>query len=486
MCAALSAACIGAPGPGSLPRSAPEAEGVSAAGVLAFVEAAERDLSSLHSVMVVRHGKVVAEGWWRPYDASLRHELYSLSKSFTSTAVGMAQAEGRLSIDDTVLSFFPDEAPEAPSDNLKAMRIRDLLRMQAGHQAEIPISAEKMTTKAFLAQPVPFKPGTRFLYNTPATFMCSAIVQKVTGQTVRDYLKPRLFDPLGIETPPWATNVQGIALGGYGLSVRTEDIAKFGLLYLQKGVWTGKRLLPEAWVDEATRLETSNGSNPKSDWDQGYGYQFWRCRHGAFRGDGAMGQYCVVMPEQDAVVAITSGLKDMQAVLNLVWDKLLPAIKPGKQPKDRDADARLKAKLASLLIKPAPGSARSAIWDKINRRKFSLPANDQTLESLSISSGSGEKTVLELTFQGNTETVTVGHGEWERSRAAFGPFGPREIAASGGWTDESTYTAHLRFVETPYTLMLKLHFDGDEVTWSPEFDVFLGPTKQPELKGRAK
>ena len=139
--------------------------------------------------------------------------------------------------------------------------------------------------------------------------MLSAIVQKATGKTVLDYLRPRLFEPLGIENPTWETSPQGISLGGYGLSIRTEDIARFGQLYLQKGKWQGKQLVPAAWVEAATARQTSNGSNPKSDWDQGYGYQFWRCRHGAYRGDGAFGQFCIVMPEQDAVVAITSGTR---------------------------------------------------------------------------------------------------------------------------------------------------------------------------------
>ena len=173
---------------------------------------------------------------------------------------------------------------------------------------------------------MPHKPGTHFLYNTPATYMLSAIVQKVTGITVLDYLRPRLFEPLGIENPQWDTSPQGISLGGYGLSVRTEDIARFGQLYLQKGVWMGKRLVPSAWIDAATTRQTSSGSNPTSDWEQGYGYQFWRSRHGLYRGDGAFGQFCIVMPEQDAVVAITSGGRDMQAVMNLVWEKLLPAL----------------------------------------------------------------------------------------------------------------------------------------------------------------
>ena len=298
---------------GVFDRSAPEAQGVASAALLSFIDAADK-IDALNSVMIVRHGRVVAEGWWGPYDADSNHELYSLSKSFTSTAVGFAVAEGKLSLDDEILKIFPEDAPPEPSANLKSMRVRDLLTMSAGHQDETSSAADKITPKSFLAHPVPHKPGTHFKYNTPATFMLSAIVQKVTGQPVLEYLKPRLFEPLGITQPVWNTNAQGISLGGYGLRVRTEDIARLGQLYLQRGVWQGKRLLPESWIDLATSRQVSNGSNPKSDWDQGYGFQFWRCRNGAYRGDGAFGQYCIVLPEQDAVIAITSGLKDMQAV----------------------------------------------------------------------------------------------------------------------------------------------------------------------------
>src|SRR5206468_573237 len=186
-----------------------------------------------------------------------------------------AIAEGKLSLDDPVLKSFPEDAPSEPSANLKSMRVSDLLRMSTGHQTEPPRTAGQPWTKTFLAQAVPHKPGTHLLYNTSATYMLSAIVQKATGQTVLGYLTPRLFEPLGIEHPTWETSPQGISTGGYGLSVRTEDIARFGQLYLQRGRWQGKQLVPEAWVAAATRLQTSNGSNPKSDWEQGYGYQFW-------------------------------------------------------------------------------------------------------------------------------------------------------------------------------------------------------------------
>src|SRR5262249_14396544 len=227
----------------ALPRSGPEAQGIRSSAVLAFVEAADKAVDSLHSFILVRHGHVVAEGWWAPYAAESPHMLFSLSKSFTSTAVGIAAAEGKLSVDDPVLKFFPDEAPMEPSANLKAMRLSDLLRMSTGHQSEPPRRSTEPWAKTFLAQPVQFKPGTHFLYNTSATYMLSAAVQKATGQTVLDYLKPRLFDPLGIESPTWEKSPQGVSAGGFGLSVRTEDIAKFGQLYLQKGSWEGKQLV---------------------------------------------------------------------------------------------------------------------------------------------------------------------------------------------------------------------------------------------------
>ena len=345
------AAVADEPARSGLPRATPESQGVSSASILEFVEAADMQIDTLHSVMIVRHGQVVTEGWWKPETADKPHVLYSLSKSFTSTAVGLAVAEGKLSIDDKVLSFFPDDAPAEPSDNLKAMTVRDLLTMNTGHQSEPKVTPETPWVRTFLNQEVPHKPGSHFLYNSPATFMCSAIVQKVTGQTVLDYLKPRLFEPLGIESPEWGTNQQGITFGGFGLFIRTEDIAKFGQLYLQRGEWNGKQLIPADWISLATSKQVENGSNALSDWNQGYGFQFWRCRHNAFRGDGAFGQFCIVLPEHDAIIAITADTKDMQSELNLVWDKLLPAFHTDPLPEDSAAVQKLTERLATLSVR---------------------------------------------------------------------------------------------------------------------------------------
>ncbi|NQV28554.1 MAG: serine hydrolase, partial [Rhodopirellula sp.] len=336
-----------------LPRATPESQGVSSAAIRAFVEAADEQVKSMHSFMLVRHGKVIAEGWWAPEAADKPHILWSLSKSFTSAAVGLVVAEGKLNIDDKVLSFFPEDAPAEPSENLKAMRVRDLLTMSTGHAAEPWWSGDDVWIQRFLAEPVVHKPGSTFRYNTPATYMQSAIVQKVTGQTVVDYLTPRLFEPLGIEKPTWDKSPQGISIGGYGLYLHTEDIAKFGQLYLQKGQWNGKQLIPAEWIAQATSKQVDNDKAPSAgnpDWRQGYGFQFWQCRHGAFRGDGKDGQFCLVLPQQDAVIAITAKTGNMQKQLDLVWEHLLPAFQEEPLTENRAEADKLQETLSSLKL----------------------------------------------------------------------------------------------------------------------------------------
>jgi CubicO group peptidase (beta-lactamase class C family) len=483
----------------TLPRTSPEQQGISSADLLAFVESADKEIDAMNSFMLIRHGAVVAEGWWAPYDRDTPHILYSLSKSFTSTAVGLAISEGKLSLDDQVLKFFPDEAPAEPSVNLRAMRIRDLLRMNTGNQTEAgirvddPAKQKDTWVKTFLAHPVPFKPGTHFLYNSPATYMLSAIVQKVTGMTVLDYLRPRLFEPLGFKDPKWITSPQGITVGAYGLSVRTEEIARFGELYLRKGMWNGKQLIPAAWVEQATSMQTSNGSAPTSDWDQGYGYQFWRSRHNSFRGDGAFGQYCMVIPELDAVVAITSGVRSMQQVMNLVWDKLLPAMKPGRLPENAAARRQLEDRLAGLTVKYANGQASSALTSKVSGKWFEFAENDRGIKAVSFDFNSASPTLIVRTSTGETRT-SIGMKAWATSRGSFSngldhflsvaenPLG----AASGAWSGENTFTVKIVLPETPFYSTVSFQFDGDRLLIDAEHNVAFGPTKVSQLVGQAR
>jgi CubicO group peptidase (beta-lactamase class C family) len=471
---------------------------MASASILAFVEGAEKKVDALHSLMVLRHGQVVAEGWWGPYQRQDPHVLYSLSKSFASTGIGLAIAEGKLSLDDTVISLFSELAPARPSPNLEQMRVRDLLSMSTGHHADVlegfPYAdPEKDAVREFLALPVAHKPGTHFVYNTPASFMLSAIVQKVSGQPLVDYLGPRLFEPLGISGAKWDQTPKGVSMGGFGLHLRTEDIARFGQLLLQKGQWNGKTVLPSSWVELATSRQVSNGSNPASDWDQGYGYQFWRCRNGAYRGDGAFGQYCIVMPQQDAVVAITSGLGDMQAVLNLAWGHLQPAMKPEALPADAAAQAKLQQKLATLTLTPQSGQATSPVAREVSGKLFELPKNDDGIEAIGLEVAAGGTTLV-LRASGREYRVPCGSNGWKRGgtyphalRVSAGPGGgqvEQKVAASGAWTTEDTYTVKACLHETPYCNTLRLFFTGRALVLDQQMNVGFGPTQRPQLVAR--
>lgn len=471
----------------SLVRCAPEAVGIPSQAVLQFVNEVEEKISEMHSFMLLRHGKVAAEGWWAPYAPSRRHILFSLTKSFTSTAVGLAVAEGRLSVIDPVVSFFPEYVPADASDNLKNMRVRQLLSMSTGHQEDAtgPMIEQggEDWVKGFFGLPVENKPGTHFVYNSAASYILGAIVQRVTGMTMREYLMPRLFEPLGIEDPEWETCPRGVNLGGWGLSVRTEDIARFGQLYLQKGMWGGKRILPESWVEEATSKQVSNGFSPESDWDQGYGYQFWRCRHNAYRGDGAFGQYCIVMPDQDAVLAITSGVSDMQAVMNLVWDILLPAMGSKKLKSDRSSHTALKRKLAGLAYAPPAGRKSVSTVKRVTGRRFTFEPNEWGLQEGVLEFGAN-RCVLRILNPAGDHSVTCGLGKWVEGVTTLFSEGEAPVAASAVWSGPHTLTLSLRMYTTPFVHTAVFDFGRKDVALTIHTNVsFSGPVSL-EFKAR--
>ncbi len=467
-----------------LTRSTPEAEGVASAGILAFIEALAKNKHEMHSFILARHGRVIAEGWWAPYAAKLPHTMYSMSKSFTSTAIGLVAAENKLTVDDTVVSFFPKDLPEKVSENLAALRIKDLLTMSVGSEME-PTHAmveEQNWVRSFLAHSITHRPGSVFMYNSAATYMCSAIVNEVTGQTVLDYLIPRLFEPLEIEEPTWETCPRGINTGGWGLSIQTEGLAKFGQLLLQKGQWKGKEIIPAEWIDEATKFhiqqpDPAKPSRPKekNDWLQGYGYQFWRCTHKGFRGDGAFGQYTIVLPEQDAVLAMTSESSNMQGQLDLVWEHLLPAMKPAPLPANAAVQTRLKQTLSSLALALPEGKPTSPAAARVSGKNFRIETNTLGLDGVSFDF---QKDACVVTFRAGQDEhpVTCGVEAWALGETDLPGTPPRlisggapppgtdhPVAAMGRWKDDRTFEMTWRYYETPHHDTVTCQFDGDKV-----------------------
>lgn len=491
---AVVASAAGEPAP-ALPRSTPEAQGVSSAAMLELVEALEERVNEIHSIIVVRNGYVITEGWWAPFAADEPHMMFSLSKSFTSTAVGLAIAEGKLSLDDQVTRFFPDDLPAEPSANLRAMRVRDLLTMTTGQHEQdfqgFPYNDEESAVKKFLALPVTHKPGTYWVYNTPATFMLSAIVQKVTGATVHDYLRPRLYEPLGIEGAEWEANKQGISMGGFGLEVKTEDIARFGQFLLQKGNWHGKQLVPAEWIEAASARQASNGSSPTSDWEQGYGYQFWRCRNDFYRGDGAHGQFCMILERFDTVVAITSGTANMASVMNTVWEKLVPALEAAEaRPADVAAHEKLRAKLASLTLATPKGYGSSPAQVAAIGKRFVFPDNPRAIEAIAVEAmgtgrpGSSNDVALTMKIGDVTQRIEAGLGEWKKGTIASGPM-KGVYAAAGAWTADDTYTLKLVRYHTPFVTTYRLKFAGDELVVDTELNVGPENLRNVQLTGKA-
>lgn len=463
------------PSPVLLPRMSPESQGISSAAIRQFIAAAKTSGVDWHSFMLLRHGKVIAEGWWKPFESQYRHTLYSLSKSFTSTAVGFCVKEGKINVEDQVISFFKNDLPPAVSDNLSKMKIKHLLTMNTGHGTDTMGKLRGATggttwVQAFLAQPVEFEPGTHFLYNTGATYMLGAIVNKVTGQKLEDYLKPRLFDPLEIKGYDWEVSPQGLNTAGYGLRVKTEDIARFGQLYLQKGKWQGQQLLPESWVEEATKYQTSSQAG-NSDWSQGYGYQFWRCKPGFYRGDGAYGQFCIVMPEQDVVLAVTSESSDMQKSMTTIWENILPAIQNNPVAENPAEWDTLKTELKNLSLPVAKGSVTSPLASRYDDKKFTVDQNPFGVSKMKFKfSDKGCSWVLN-TAKGDT-TLQFGWENWQANPGSplyIFPVPerlhmPSKAAGTATWINDNTLQLNLRFVESMHGDKITVTFKDDKAT----------------------
>ena len=462
--------------PVSLPTSTPAAEGVDALGVLALVDALEAGGHDPHSLLVARHGRVITRGWWAPYSPDRVQLVYSLSKSFTATAVGLLVDEGRLSLDQPVLDLLPPgdlPAGVEVSDRYRRLSLGHCLTMATGHDGEgygppvvrassepAPDDGSDPVLAAILATPQEHEPGTAWAYNQIATYLAAGAVRGATGSSVLSLLRERvlpLLDPRGGAGVAWHRTATGRELGFSGIHVGSDAILGLAQAYLDHGQWDGAPLLSPEWVTTAT---TSTGlpnreADANPDWTQGYGCSFWVGRHG-YRGDGAYGQYAIVLPEQDLAMAITSETLDMQAVLDLVWEHLLPAVGIRDEDGDELADAALEERLDTLAI-PAPRSSapgpETGWW---------VRADDSTLPpryaAMNLSPGDAAHEVV-LDCDGTPVRLYVGDGEWVESVFAVGGV-ELPVVASGGWDGEGCFSADVRLVETPHTVRLRTRPDG--------------------------
>ena len=471
-----------------LPRSTPAQEGVNPDAISQFVKTLMAvPQTDIHHVMVVRHGKVIAEAHPAPFTQEDVHTLYSCSKTFTMLAIGMLVDEGKLSVNDKVIDLLPDKAPKAKSVALKAMTVKHLLTMTAGIKPSLELRQEsKDWARTWLAQPVT-KLG-KFQYDSMCTFMLAAIVQRLTGMKLLEFLNERFFHPLGIYEADWEESPDGINVGGWGLRLAAESMAKAGICIMNKGKWEGKQLISANWIDEASRKHTNYSKLGKrqTDTNQGYCYQMWRCLlPGAFRADGAYGQFIVMSPERDLVVVITGVSENTGKELATIWDKLIPGVKQAPLPADGNAQRNLTDYLATLSLKMLVGNESNGM----KSITLSLGENTRHYKTMQLDYNGGEQRYdITLTSADSTEQkYPAAYLRWAKiSTSHVPPYsntvspvnlkkidghrGDYTVAGNYAWANNKTLS--LRFYWTnwiiPNTFTINFHDDGSATITNDE------------------
>ncbi len=419
--------------------ASPESVGVPSSSITAFMERLRKEGLNVHGFMLYRHGRLISKCVAPPLDFSSKRHIYSISKVFLATAVGIARDEGLLTLGDRVIDIFPESVPETVSENLARMTVHDLLCMACGHngiaEPDMMAASDGDWVKAFFARKIPYVPGTHFQYNSGGSYMLSAIVTRLTGMDLMAYLEPRLFAPLGIEGVKWDACPKGIRLGGWGLHVSHEDMLKLGVLYLNGGTWNGKRLISRDWVKLASSYKISNGVDLGHDWGSGYGYHFWRCQHNCFRGDGSYGQLLIMSPDKDMVLSLISEDNNFQMLCNAYWDTVFAScthtlstyrmdpfftedmVKDDVLPENPEALAALRAAEAGFTAMPLLGGGEGALAAKLTVDGGAVGTVDVTAD--------GNGALFTLFFRnGLVKMVRAGNGEWVMNR--FDEF-PRKV-----------------------------------------------------------
>lgn len=465
----------------------PESVGIHSKGILNFLDAVERFGVEMHSMMLLRHGKICAEGWWKPYNPFSPHMMFSFSKSLTSTAVGFARQEGKLQLEDKLCDIFPDKMPENPSENLLACTVWDLLTMSCGHETEIntfDVEAPDWIT-TFFAHEFKYKPGTCFMYNTAGTNLLCAALGRRTGEDLTAYLTPRLLEPLGIHGVECFTLPDGTEMGGAGYRLKTEDMARFILFVAQRGMWEGKQLLDSAWFDLATgkQVETLSPANQPGDpdWRCGYGFQFWQCvPENVVRADGAFGQFGVMFRDSDTILILQSASPHGQDQLTAAWAELLPAITNEERLPESPFSHVLKKRLEKAELTPLyparndeseklfsgrpyqPESKLPGLADLIGGIWLVAPAGG-TLQNISVAF-EAEKAVLTATQDNGVFTLDIGLCGHFTESALNG----RTYGAVGHWRSDRRFEWEVRCAESVGGRRMILNFEDDALLLESE------------------
>ncbi len=463
-----------------LPRSTPEEQGVPSETIAAFFEKIEEKGYDVHGLMMIRHGKVIAEHWWAPYAPQYQHAMYSATKTFTGVAIGFAVKEGLLDIEDKVSSFFPGLLPETISPELASLSVKHLLTMSVGHASTSYAGSGESQVRSFLAAPFAHEPGTSFAYNITASHMLSHIITRVSGVTIHEYLKPRFLDPLGIEDVIWEMDNDGINMGNGGSHMKTSDMAKMGLFLINKGKWNGNQLLDPSWIEASVKPHIyqhpertpEENEKAKDDGSQGYGYQIWMGRNNTYRAIGGQNQLIMVVPDYDFVLVCHSSIGDEAGFNELIYD-MLPSMSDKKLNAGKSFD--LKAEISGYAIRP-PFEGTSVSRVTTGTRRYKMDDNASGILSTLFRFDSEGNCYLTFVTASAIHNIPFGldgwlHGMTDRTlsmaRTAYpNPMGVTPVITAGicSWTNPDQLSAFYLSMFNPGSAeTFRFTFEGDKL-----------------------
>jgi len=467
-----------------LPRASASSLGIDPDCLIAFLDEVKAAGLDLHGFMLHRHGHVVAEGWTWPVDPNEPRVLHSMAKSFTGCAIGLAIQEGLLNLDDRLVRFFPDEVPANADPRLADMTVEHLLTMRTGHASNTSGSVWRSISTSWIAEffkiPLAYAPGSEYVYTSAASYMLSALINRVTGQTLHDYLKPRLFIPLDIYNETWDIGPDGVNPGGNGLTAPVSAALKLAVLHAQNGVWNGRQVLPAAWVQAATQ--------PQGGPDSRYGYHWMMKPRPAFSALGVFVQMAAVYREHNATLVLVGGMKNSAEIVPFI-ERYFPAAFSEDCSVKPEADARLEQRLASMAEQPLLVSDCPAPEDSI--RVFAVAENGLGVRQLSFAF-TGHVLTFELTDSQATHRLQIGIDHWLTGLTSMPgralhhgyEFNHAQIVAGARWLDQKTLEMTWIYPQTAFRDRVKCVFEGNSVSLARTVNVNSAEREQEVLVGK--
>lgn len=397
------------------PNATPESMGISSKSILKFLKKLEKNGTMVHSVLMMRRGHVVTEGYYAPFTQDGLHRKYSVSKSFVGTAVGFLADEGRIKLDDHICDYFKDKLPENPHPYILDMRIRDLLMMSTTYSGTTYKRDDKDWAWTFFNTTPSHPAGTIYSYDTSASYVLGVLVERITGKPFLEYLKDKGLREMGFSEEAWCVKApEGNSWGGSGVMCTTRDLARLALLYLNKGNIGGKQYLSREYVKAATSRQIDNCTNGHRDYmsGNGYGYQIRLLRDGAYAFCGMGMQLAIIVPKEELVFVCTGDVQGSAQVyagmFELLWNEIIEELHPDSLPEDKMSARQLEDMLSTLqVVNPLIGKNTSPISEVINGQSYKLYPNPMGIDKISVSF---EEEVGLLTLEKKEGNKTISFG----------------------------------------------------------------------------